>query len=165
MDNPRNDALLGLFLAACSALVLFVLIPGGVDSPTVYDPGQLPPAAYPTWIATAALCLSVLLALVSFARARRLPAGAARRAAFPWGSALRLAAAFGLLLLFWAFIEDIGMIAGSFILYAAFAALSGERRWGRLFLVDVCLCGLLYLFFVKIAALPVPLGPFASLVR
>lgn len=57
------------------------------------------------------------------------------------------------------------MIAGSFILYAVFAALSGERRWGRLFLVDICLCGLLYLFFVKIAALPVPLGPFASLVR
>lgn len=85
MDNPRNDALLGLFLSACFAFVLFVLIPGGVDSPTVYDPGQLPPAAYPTWIATAALCLSVLLALVSFARARRLPTDAARRAAFPRG--------------------------------------------------------------------------------
>lgn len=157
MDNPRNDALLGLFLSAVFAFVLFVLIPGGVDSPQVYDPGQLPPSAYPTWIATAALLLSVLLCLTSFRKALR--ASAATRRPLPWAPLLRVAAAFALLLLFWLFIDDIGMILGSFALYALCALLSGERRWARLVLVDTILCGLLYVFFVKVAALPVPLGP------
>lgn len=161
MDNPRNDTLLGLFLSAFFAFVLFVLIPKGVDVPTVYDPGQLPPSAYPTWIATAALALSLLLTFLSLRRARSASPQAAR---FPWGAALRIGSGFVLLLIFWLFIQEIGMILGSFLLYALFAALSGERRWARLILVDVCLCCLLYVFFVKLAALPVPLGPFRSLI-
>lgn len=164
MDNPRNDALLGLFLSAFFAFVLFGLIPGGVDSPTVYDPGQLPPSAYPTWIATAALLLSALLALASLRKAvRRRDADG--KTPFPWRPALRLGLAWTLLLVFWLFIAEIGMLLGCFALYAVYAVLCGERKWARLILIDVCLCAVLYLFFVKIAALPVPLGPLQALIQ
>jgi hypothetical protein len=163
MDNPRNDALLGLFLSVCFAFVLFVMIPQGVDIPTEYDPGQLPPSAYPTWIAIAALILSLLLTGVSLCRMRgtTTPESTAN---VPLKSVFRVGLGFALLLLFWIFIHEIGMLLGSFLLYALYAVLSGERNWTRLLLVDACLCGLLYFFFVKLAALPVPLGPFQSLV-
>lgn len=82
----------------------------------------------------------------------------------PLKSVFRVGLGFALLLLFWIFIQEIGMLLGSFLLYALYAVLSGERNWTRLLLVDACLCGLLYFFFVKLAALPVPLGPFQSLV-
>ena len=66
--------------------------------------------------------------------------------------------AFGLLFLFYFFIDDVGMVLGSFILYAAFARLCGERNWLRLLLTDCILTAALYVFFVRIAAVPVPLG-------
>lgn len=162
MDNPRNDALLGLFLSTFFAFVLFVMIPKGIDVPTVHDPGQLSPSAYPLWIATVAFSLSLLLTFVSLFRARLSSRQMVRHV--PWDVVFRVGAGFALLMLFGVFSQEIGMILGSFLLYAFYAGLSGERNWTRLILVDVCLCCLLYFFFVKLAALPVPLGPFQSLI-
>lgn len=54
--------------------------------------------------------------------------------------------AFGLLFLFYFFIDDVGMVLGSFILYAAFARLCGERNWLRLLLTDCILTAALYVF-------------------
>lgn len=162
MDNPRNDALLGLFLSIFFAFVLFVMIPKGIDVPTVHDQGQLSPSAYPLWIATVAFSLSLLLTFVSLFRARLSSRQMVRHV--PWDVVFRVGAGFALLMLFGVFSQEIGMILGSFLLYACYAGLSGERNWTRLILVDVCLCCLLYFFFVKLAAIPVPLGPFQSLI-
>ena len=160
----RQDLILGLTLTAFFCMVYFVLIPLGIEVPHSHDPGQLSPAAYPSWIALAGLGASLLLTANTILKHLRL-----RRAAAPpasqdkagprsWGALLHTLLAFGLLFLFYFFIDDVGMVLGSFILYAAFARLCGERNWLRLLLTDCILTAALYVFFVRIAAVPVPLG-------
>ena len=57
----RQDLILGLTLTAFFCMVYFVLIPLGIEVPHSHDPGQLSPAAYPSWIALAGLGASLLL--------------------------------------------------------------------------------------------------------
>ena len=57
----RQDLILGLTLTAFFCMVYFVLIPLGIEVPRSHDPGQLSPAAYPSWIALAGLGASLLL--------------------------------------------------------------------------------------------------------
>ena len=64
----RQDLILGLTLTAFFCMVYFVLIPLGIEVPRSHDPGQLSPAAYPSWIALAGLGASLLLAGLLFGR-------------------------------------------------------------------------------------------------
>ena len=171
MHAVRKDLTLGLTLSFFFCLVYFVLIPMGIEVPHSHDPGQLSPAAYPSWIAMAGLCASLLLtanAAWKYLRLRRLAASATKKTAKPAtaaasGDRLHALCAYGLLFLFYFFIDEVGMVLGGFILYAAFALLCGERNWPRLLLVDCTLIAALYVFFVRIAAVPVPLGILQSL--
>lgn len=169
MHAVRKDLTLGLTLSIFFCLVYFALIPMGIEVPHSHDPGQLSPAAYPSWIAMAGLCASLLLtanAAWKYLRLRRLAASAMKKTATPAtasGDRLHALSAYGLLFLFYFSIDEVGMVLGGFILYAAFALLCGERNWPRLLLVDCILIAALYVFFVRIAAVPVPLGILQSL--
>lgn len=163
MQNARNDLILGCVLSLVFTLVCFVLIPIGIDVPKSHDPGQLSPAAYPSWIAFAGLGASLLLAASAALRCIKLNA-LTPRANSTVKCTARLAgmgpgaAGFALLLAFYLSLDYVGMTLGCFLLYAAFATLCGERNWLRLVIVDCILSTALYFFFVRIASVPVPQG-------
>lgn len=162
MPDSKTDILLGLVCMSVFALTLFVLIPLGVEEPLSHDPGQLSPASYPRWIACAGLVLSVLLSLQAFWRGRTQVVSVPSK-----GLSVRIMAkntlAFALLLLFYCSITSVGMIIGSFLLYVAFSLLAGERNMFRLLLVGTVLCGSMYVFFVRIATVPIPMGVLQNL--
>lgn len=86
MHAVRKDLTLGLTLSIFFCLVYFVLIPMCIEVPHSHDPGQLSPAAYPSWIAMAGLCASLLLtanAAWKYLCLRRLAASAMKKAATP----------------------------------------------------------------------------------
>ncbi|HIU18420.1 MAG TPA: tripartite tricarboxylate transporter TctB family protein [Candidatus Avidesulfovibrio excrementigallinarum] len=168
MSALRREFYLGLVLSALFAITLFVLIPLGISNPMAHDPSSILPRTYPTWIM--AVCLGLALALTgnAFWRLRRAasqPAETPDDAPAPLRRAqvLRSLLCFALLLGCWFYIEEIGMILGSFLLYAAFSLLCGERNIARLLIIDVILTSLLYAFFVRIMGAPIPLGPLTGI--
>lgn len=159
MSDARSNLYLGLVLSAVFAIVLFVLIPVGIEVPHSHDPGQLPPTAYPRWVAGAAMFFSLVLAAQSLGNLSRRGDAPSNMPRVPRAGFLRICIGFALLFLFAIFLKKIGMLLGGFILYACFAYLAGERNWLRMLLVDAALCGILYVFFVRIATVPIPMGP------
>lgn len=161
MNDIKKDLQLGILLSIFFLLVLYVFIPNGITIPQSHDPGQLSPASYPTWIATMGLCISLLLTFSSgakFLKAKKCEEKVNIIKSKDFLQSLRFISAFVLLFAFYFFLESIGMIIGSFILYAFFAYLCGERNWIRLITIDTILIIVMYLFFVKIAYIPIPLG-------
>lgn len=165
MNEVKNDLYLGLFLTVLFAIVVWGLIPFGIDTPQSHDPGQLPPAAYPTWISVTGLCASLLItfnALVRLLKKTNL-ANSEKQKPFTVAEYFAPFFAFLSLFIFYFFINEIGMLLGAFVLYAVFAILCGERKWTRLLIVDSILVVVMYLFFVKIATVPIPLGVLANI--
>ncbi len=166
MHEALKDLNLGLTLTALFLLVYFIAIPTGIVIPTSHDPGQLSPAAYPTWVTVIGVCSSLALTLKAAFTCLRLKRGGAgsERKAGHFRKHLHAGLAYTLLFLFYFFLEEVGMVAGCFVLYAVFAIFCGERNWLRLLLIDCALTAALYLFFVRIASVPVPLGILKSFI-
>ena len=169
MPALRRELYLGLVLSALFAITLFVLIPLGISNPMAHDPSSILPRTYPTWIM--AVCLGLALALTGNAlwKLRRVTPPSVEAPSTETPADMRIAQALRSLLCFvlllgcWSFIEQIGMILGSFLLYAAFSILCGERNMLRLLIIDVILTSLLYVFFVRIMGAPIPLGPLTGI--
>lgn len=159
MSDMRKNFYLGLVLAAFFAFTFFILIPLGIEVPNSHDPGQLPPTAYPRWVVGVALAFSVFLAAQSYGELQKNGELAKTLPRVSGEGFLRICAGFVLLFVFAVFLKEIGMLLGAFVLYACFAYLAGERNWLRLLAVDFALCGSLYVFFVRIATVPIPMGP------
>ena len=159
MSDAKKNLYLGLALAAVFVLVLFVLIPVGIEVPRSHDPGQLPPTAYPYWIAGMALAFSLILVAQSCNELRKNGELANTLPRVSRAGFFRICVGFVLLFVFTVFLKKMGMLIGCFVLYACFAYLAGERNWLRMLAVDLALCGILYVFFVRIATVPIPMGP------
>ncbi len=143
----------GAFLVLGLAL-LFVLIPVGVDAPRKVQIAALAPSYYPNLIAIAMAVLGlaiVVRAVMSNGDNGRL-AGAPAAAVAKVCSVVLVLFATAYLLPF------LGFVLASTIALIVLMLLAGERNPVTVALVAVLLPAVLYLFFTKLANIPIPGG-------
>ena len=75
----------------------------------------------------------------------------------------RLAVVLGALFGFYVLIPSLGMVGPGMVIIFGLMVFGGERRWLPATLIATGVPILLYLFFVHVASIPIPLGIFETL--
>ena len=153
----------GVFMLAVGLLLLVFLIPFGIDTPKKIRFAALSPTYYPQIVA---LILSVIGVAIIFKN--RQPLTTKRtddldevhpNAKMRVGSFLLLLAAFSLSL------EFLGFVLSGVLALVASLILAGERRALIIIAISLLLPISLFLFFYKVAYVPVPNGILAPFIR
>jgi hypothetical protein len=166
MKAAYKDAVFGIALLVLSLFVLFWLIPVGIDSPGSVGNIALAPAFWPRLIIIAMVGLSVLLifqGLRDIKVYRETGIGGERQHTSPLGTLKIAVATVMLFVLTWVMTWG-GIVVPSMAALAFYMALHGERRLAVLVPVSIGLPVALYLFFLKVANSPMPLGIFEDLI-
>ena len=167
-----GDIAAGGVVAAFSVLGLAYLVPVGVKSPPNVSVAPLAPAFWPSIILWMMLGFAAIIVLKGIYGVMRADTRSAQDDAADVepdtdsdmrARTTRTVAAVVLLFVYQAAIEPIGMTLASIIAGLVFTALAGERRYRFFIPVAVLLPIVLYYFFTKIAAIPIPLGFFEFL--
>lgn len=163
----RGDLIVGGVTAGFACIVMFVMIPLGIEDPGRIDVLALGPAFWPFVIALFLLAMGALIGMQAWRRSRLDgDAGAAAGDGAPamsdfapgrWLSAVILMAAYYLLL------EPLGMVVTSMLAMTAFMLLGGERRAPVIAALAVGIPLALFLFFRYVANVVIPLGVFSDL--
>ena len=153
----------GVFMLAVGLLLLLFLIPLGIDTPKKIRFAALSPTYYPQIVA---VILSVIGAAIIFKNRRPLTTKGADdadevhpNAKMRVGSFLLLLAAFSLSL------EFLGFVLSGVLALVASLLLAGERRALIIVAISLLLPISLFLFFYKVAYVPVPNGILAPFIR
>lgn len=165
-----RNVLSGMLFVGVAAMLLFFLIPYGVDAPRKVKFVALHPAYYPRLVT---YCLMILGVLVLIAGMRRLwTDGSAKQTKVVDQSGLvtddantNSATQFYMLLpiacvcaaVFFA-LPHLGFPLTTGIALMVLMPLAGEKRWWLVTLIAILLPMLLYLFFTKVANIPIPGG-------
>lgn len=174
MPAISRDLVLGLLLAAYSLFMAFVGIPFGIDSPEEVPNPALSPRLWPDIIIAITAFLAVLMILRAIFGRKNAegpePAGSplppveeggAVDPTMEWqgrtGTMLTLVG-IAFLLLTYPVLNIFGLLIGSVILMAAFSLLYRERQWGALIGCAIGIPLVCYLFFEKVANIPIPMG-------
>lgn len=168
MRDAYKDIGLGLFLLAAALVMLFWIIPVGVQTPSSARNPILTPPFWPRLIMMALAGFSLVIVAQGAARVRRIRRGIAddvaiapRLDAF---GAFKIAVAIALLFVYYWSLTWGGLVVPSMLAILVFTALYGEKRF-QYFAPTALLFPLaIYYFFVKIAQVPIPLGVFEPLV-
>ena len=159
-----QERLTGVGVALLGLLIFTVLIPWGIDQPGNVEHTALAPDFWPQIIAGIMMVLGVLLAIRPGPDDEDDEDGAAGEDSGHWLHRLPgLAAVLGALFGFYVLIPSLGMVVPGAAVIFGLLVLGGERR--RL-LAAVLAAGvpvLLYIFFVHVAGIPIPLGVFETL--
>ena len=175
-----RERLTGVGVLLIGLLVFFVLIPAGIDRPGNVEHAALAPDFWPRIIAAVIALMGLLLALRPAREdeggegagdeagagegAAGDGAGAGEAASVRWPQRLPgLAVALGALFAFYFLIPTLGMVASGAALIFGLMAYAGERRWLRGGALAAGIPILLYVFFVYVASIPIPLGVFENL--
>ena len=168
----------GLFFALLSIFCLFVLNKHGIVVPTAsFQAGSaaVSPRFFPDMICWCALVFSLGLMIEGALGMRRSARAsgtsekteAEEQETEEKGSrALAVAyriAGMGMLFVMYYATNFLGILISGFFFYLVFAALTGEQRPLRAVLGAFIITVVLYFFFVKIAYVPVPLGPLSNI--
>ena len=169
MTPVRSDLLFGLSVLALSALLFFVVIPVGVDSPGEVRILALAPSFWPNVIDGFMGVIAIVIigrACTQLMNKSGVPheEESSEAAALPLKvAALRVISCFALCVLYYVLLEQLGFIAASIVIIGALSALAGEFRWYIVVPVALLLPTGLYLFFTRVAAVHLPLGLFDSM--
>ena len=154
-----RERLTGVGVALLGLLIFAVLIPWGIDQPGNVEHAALAPDFWPQIIAVTMMALGVLLAV--------RPAPDDEDGGEDSGRWLHrvpgLAAALGALFGFYVLIPSLGMVVPGMAVIFGLMVLGGERRWLLAAAVAASVPLLLYVFFVHVAGIPIPLGIFETL--
>lgn len=164
MRSAYNDVVLGIALLAISVFVLAWLIPVGIDSPGTISNWALAPAFWPRLIMIAMTALSVVILFQGLNRVRILRAEgveAEPREPNIAGNVKTAIAAIGLFIFTWTMTWG-GIVVPSMVALALYILLHGERRLTIIVPVSIGVPLALYLFFLKVALVPMPLGIFEN---
>jgi len=159
----QKDVVLGAVLLALSLFTLLWLIPVGIDSPGAVANPALAPAFWPRIIVIAIAFVSLIIMAQGLLRRAQAfepgdrEAGPAFTKADWWVVIAGAVIAIYVWSMHWG-----GLVVPSIAALAATIALHGERRLIVILPVSVGVPTVLYLFFVKVAGLSIPLGVFAG---
>lgn len=163
MHEAYKDIGLGVFLTAVSLLVLFWLIPVGIQSPGEITEVALAPAFWPQIIVVGLAVLSGVVAAQGVVRLRRIRQGVEERGP-PVGrnvlGNVKVVVAIALLFAYYWIMTWGGIVVPSMLAIVVFTALHGERRIHYYGPLGVVFSLALYYFFLKVARVPMPLGIF-----
>ena len=160
MRMALKDIIFGAGLLVAALLVLFWLIPFGIDSPGAIANRALAPAFWPRIIVIGMIGLSVLLVLQGLLALRRPPLDPEAIREFNPGGELKMLVATAALFVYAWLLTWAGIVASSVLALIFFTVLHGERRIRIVLPVAILLPLALYLFFREIAQVPMPLGIF-----
>lgn len=152
----RESRVIGLAIAALGLLVLFILIPAGIVTPSNIDTLALAPAFWPSIIASVFVLMGFTL-LVAPAKYDTPSSGEPtdRIARF-----VRLILLLGALFGVYASTPSLGLVVPSMLMVFGLSWLAGERRWKLLIMLSFASPIALAAFFTYIANIPIPLGVF-----
>jgi hypothetical protein len=170
-SEARKDLLVGIFFALLSLLFIFVLNRFGIDIPTAnYQVGSAAvlPDFFPNMICWFTFICSLGLAYTSLKgmRASQQVPGTSEKPAEDESEektakgrtlAFRIAG-MGTMILLYYVVDFLGIVVAGFLSYLLYAGLTGERRPLRALSGATVTTLILYYFFVKVAAVPMPLG-------
>ena len=169
MKIKIKDCILGASLTVLGSILFLFVIPEGVVVPSSVSSLALAPDLWPRVLALMLLGLGVLLFVPSSLRLLGGTAEVTRASSLNFAGASAMARPFGWFVLFvaaialfvyWAAIHILGIPVASAIALASFALLYGERRYGVILTLSTVVPVSLYLFFSKIAQVPIPMGVF-----
>ena len=162
-SQARSDFILGLVIIALAVAGTFVFIPNGIVLPDDIETRALSPDFWPL---TIMILLGISgIALLLQARLAGSPEADEREQAMmrPFGEGLfRVGLLIIWLLLMYLLIPQLGMAVSCAITFIAMTIFAGERRWKYILPIAVILPLVLYLFFVYVANVPLPVGVFEA---
>ncbi len=151
----------GIFVLIFGLLAYFVLIPYGIKVPKNIELVSTSPAFWPSIIAVVVAILGGVLIIPERGNAIDdvdVVIGT------PWSIRLPRLLVVGVLLFgFYFLIDQLGMVVPSMVLIFTLMVYSGYRRWGLMVFLSLLVPIILYVFFVYVANIPIPLGIFESL--
>ncbi len=153
MLNLR-DLWAGIAFLAIGLVLIFILIPTGVAEPKKVPFAVLSPSYYPRLVAIAMAVLGAVIAV----RGVRHASDGVRFAAPDGVAALKVCAVFVILFSTAYALPTAGFVLGGAVALAALMLLAGERRPLIVGLNAILLPLVLYLFFTKLANIPIPGG-------
>ena len=150
-----RDGLTGVFMIASGLLLLTLIIPHWVTEPSKVRVAALAPSYYPRLVAVClALIGAAILSKVFLGKAKPAECAKDRRP----NAMLRTTAILSVLTACFLSLEWLGFVLGPAITVALALLLGGERRFWLIGAISLLLPFLLYLFFLKIARIPIPAG-------
>ena len=157
--EKKLDLTAGLFFLLLGLLLIFVLIPQGVDSPPGIKIAALSPLYYPQNIAYALTAMGAMIVVAVF-----LTKGGDSEAEddeFPQHpqAMLRAGTAIAALFVLYFIMAYLGFIIGAFVALVFYMFLAGERRLYISIPVAILVPLALFFFFGKVAGIPIPAGP------
>lgn len=145
----------GLCLLTLGLLVVFVLIPAGVNEPKKVKFAALSPSYYPRIVA---LCMCVIGFVVTV---RAMISGEEKvtdaEDVRPDGM-IRIVSVFAVLALMAGLLTYLGFILTSALALLVTIWFAGERRIWFIVLLAISIPLVLHFFFLKVAGIPIPLG-------
>jgi ABC-type Fe3+ transport system permease subunit len=166
MPATMRDIIFWSALSCVFAFMLFFGINLGIYEPAQVSVG-LSPRAYPRAVMLLLLCISLYLLLESClshkqAQARnKEPDKTDEEEARPTRDLLLT---YAIILGYSLSVPYLGIVPASALAFALFTRLNGERRTGRMLCIGAALAVGLYYFFLYVAAVPMPPGPFGGIV-
>ena len=158
-----RERLTGAGVALLGLLIFTVLIPWGIDRPGNVEHAALAPDFWPRIIAAIMMALGVLLAVRPTPDDEVEDGNGAEGAGRRLHRLAGLAVVLGALFAFYFLIPSLGMVVPGVAIIFALMVFGGERRWLRATLIAAGVPIALYLFFVHVASIPIPLGVFETL--
>lgn len=154
-----KERIIGAAVLLLGLILLFVLIPVGIDSPSKIEHASLSPEFWPRIIS---LIFTVMGVLIIFKPGVE---DAEEIDEFDnWSSRIpRLAVVLVSLFTFYFVIENLGMVIPGMVIIFSMMWFAGERRWLLMGWLSASVPLLLYFFFVHVANIPIPLGIFEIL--
>ena len=153
----------GVFMLVVGLLLLLLLIPFGIDTPKKIRYAALSPTYYPQIVA---LILSVIGAAIIFRNRKSFRVKEAEEldVAHP-NAQIRIIIFLALLAAYALSLEFLGFVLSGALALATSLILAGERRAIFILAMSLLLPISLFLFFYKVAYVPVPNGLLAPFIR
>ena len=153
----------GVFMLAAGLLLLLFLIPFGIDSPKKIRFAALSPTYYPQIVA---LILSVIgVAIIFKNRQPFITKETDELDEVHPNAKMRIGVFLALLAVYSLSLELLGFVLSGVLALAASLILAGERRAFIIIAMSLLLPISLFLFFYKVAYVPVPNGLLAPFIR
>lgn len=152
-----KDLLVGIFILLLGSLFFLLLIPLGIDQPSNIKQITLAPDFWPKIITIIIAIMGIFLII----EAKKNPHHDKPE---NWRSRVTgLSVVFVALFSFYILIPYFGMVLNAMLLIAGLMLFAKERRYFLILLISIAMPSLLYIFFVFIANIPIPLGIFEGL--
>ncbi len=153
----------GVFMLAVGLLLLLFLIPFGIDSPKKIRFAALSPTYYPQIVA---LILSVIgVAIILKNRQPFITKETDELDEVHPNAKMRIGVFLALLAVYSLSLELLGFVLSGVLALSASLILAGERRVFIIIAISLLLPISLFLFFYKVAYVPVPNGLLAPFIR